>query len=94
MSQKIIVLEVKQGEKTRYVAPYTQGTRPTLVDSIFGAGDFTDCPIGTFGHLGGAFRLPTDKVFAFSAISVDSIESVEVELTAIELSRKTVRPTL
>jgi len=92
MNKKITVLEVKQGDKIKYVGPYEYGYRPELVDSILGAGDFTNSPSGTFGHLGGAFRLPTDKVFAFSAISVDSIEMVEVELTATEVSRKSVRP--
>ena len=91
MNKKIVVLEVKRGEKTSYVGPYEYGYRPELVDSILGAGDFSDCPPGTFGQLGGAFRLPTDRVFAFSAISVDSIELVEVELTVTEVSRKNIR---
>jgi len=91
MNYRIVALEVKQGERKRYVGPYAWGSHPKLVESILDAGNFFNSPQETIERAAGSFRLPTDKVYAFSATSVDSIDLVEVELTMTEVSRKPVK---
>jgi hypothetical protein len=91
MKHTIVALEVKQGQRKRYVGTFAWGSHPKLVESILDAGNFFNSPQETIDRAAGSFRLPTDKVYAFSATSVDSIDLVEVEVAISEVSRKSVR---
>lgn len=89
MTLHLTVIETKRGDKLQYVGTYVRGQRVHLVDDIMAAGNFTDKEdLITIAASG--LRLPTDKIYAFSAAPVDSIEVVEVELVKTEISRKQV----
>jgi hypothetical protein len=88
MKIKRIVVEVKQGDKTLYVGPqdkYSQ--RPELVESIEFAGNF-DGKEKEMDRVISGFRMPDSTYYAFSAISVDSVEIVEIEVEIQEVARR------